>query len=180
MFLFPVKNKGLLMPTIGSTLPPSRLSPTADLLQHNKNNIENTASDKVDLDNPIQPGKKTSLYTPEYEEPATLAESSSNIASDQVDNSANTLLMKPTPQVNITLPASETAFFYQLAYREQNRLLHLLLAQENDSVNQQNKSLPAGNLINDVIDYLTKYKNDEEKIAILIKQLLQIGYNWRY
>lgn len=46
------------------------------------------------------------------------------------------------------------------------------MAQENDSVNQQNKSLPVGNLINDVIDYLTKYKNDEEKIAILIKQLL--------
>ncbi|WP_119711066.1 hypothetical protein [Arsenophonus endosymbiont of Aleurodicus floccissimus] len=103
------------------------------------------------------------------EEPATSAESSSNIASDQADSSSETLLIKPTRQVNITLPASETAFFYQLTYREQNRFLKLLLAQENDSVNQQNKSLPTGNLINDVIDYLTKYKNDEEKIAILIK-----------
>ncbi|UBX27841.1 hypothetical protein [Arsenophonus apicola] len=160
------------MPTIDSTQPSPWLPSASEPLPHNKSNTERTTIDNVDLDKPIQQGKKISSNTPQTEEPGAATESSSNISSDQADNSVDTLLMRPTQPVNITLPASETAFFYHLAYREQNRLLQLFLAKESDNVNQYNKALPPPNLVNEVIDYLAKHKNDATKIAILVKQLL--------
>ncbi|WGL99603.1 pentapeptide repeat-containing protein [Arsenophonus sp. aPb] len=160
------------MPTIASTLPSSWLPFASEPLPDNKSNIENTTSDKVDLGEPILQSKKISANTSQYEEPAAATESSANISSDQSDNTVDILLMKPSRSINITLPASETAFFYQLAYREQNKLLQLFLAKESDNVNQNSKNRPPPNLVNELIDYLAKYKNDETKIAILVKQLL--------
>ncbi|HGJ5867849.1 hypothetical protein [Arsenophonus nasoniae] len=135
------------MPTIASTLTFFWLPSASKPLPDNKNNIEHTTSVKVDLDEPIQQGKKISANTPQYEEAAAATESSVNISSNQTDNTVDTLLMKPTRLVNITLPASETAFFYRLAYHEQNRLLQRFLAKESDNVTQNNKNHPPPNLI---------------------------------
>lgn len=63
--------------------------------------------------------------------------------------------------------------FNLLVHDEQIRLLCGLLTEEGYPITQLSDIIAASELVNHITDYLTRYKDDKEKIAILARLLLQ-------
>ncbi|HGJ5880427.1 MAG TPA: pentapeptide repeat-containing protein [Arsenophonus nasoniae] len=72
-------------------------------------------------------------------------------------------------KINLSITINE---FYNIAHDEQNRLLRLLLIKEG-IINHDKKAIPAGELVNHVINYVARCKNDNSKISELARLLLK-------
>lgn len=116
--------------------------------------------------------KTLQLNALQLEEKKTATENHTKIATAPSNNRLATFLLPPNQPITMTLPPSETTFFYKIAYEDQNRRLRLLLNQQGYATDHINKTQLPRNLINQTTDYLFRYKNEPAKKLELIKQLL--------
>ncbi|WGL98747.1 pentapeptide repeat-containing protein [Arsenophonus sp. aPb] len=80
----------------------------------------------------------------------------------------NQSLYQPKPI--LSLNAND---FNKLVYNEQNQRLRSLLIEDGYPLDQHNNATQTLSLVNPVIDYLTRYKDNKEKITALARLLLQ-------
>ncbi|HGJ5897361.1 pentapeptide repeat-containing protein [Arsenophonus apicola] len=80
----------------------------------------------------------------------------------------NQSLYQPKPILSLN-----TNDFNKLVYDEQNQRLRSLLIEDGYPLDQYDNAIQTLSLVNPVIDYLTRYKDDKEKITALVRLLLQ-------
>ncbi|HGJ5867230.1 pentapeptide repeat-containing protein [Arsenophonus nasoniae] len=154
------------MPPIDSTpsLSPRLLS-IFDPTWHPKTENKKSASEKQVT------CSETTLTNPIQQSPETAQTPLSNSAARDNDGMVaviNQSLYQPKPILSLN-----THDFNKLVYDEQNQRLRSLLIKEGYPLDQHDNATQTLSLVNPVIDYLTRYQDDKEKITALVRLLLQ-------
>ncbi|HGJ5899151.1 hypothetical protein [Arsenophonus apicola] len=151
---------------INSNVPSSAwLASTADFSQRNKRAAENVANEEKATDNLIN---SDSIIPQDGEM------SSTSLAHNAVTKykHASVALINQLHHKLPTVIALSPDDFYHDVNDEQVRLLCGLLTEEGYITSQPCDIILVRELVNHVTDYLTRFKDDEEKIAMLVRLLL--------
>ncbi|MDR5616752.1 pentapeptide repeat-containing protein [Arsenophonus sp.] len=144
----------------------------SSVLHRTNREVENRLMEEQRSSDIVVSNNQLQLNALQHEELATSVGDSTETTSKPLVNNLEALLQTSNHPINITLPASEAPFFYSIARKEQNRLLCSMLTQEGHTINQQDDETLSYRF-NHITDYLSRNKNEEDKIETLAKLLLK-------